>query len=304
MRRNPSQCLLRGFAATAAVVLCGAFGPGGTAAHAAGFALRDDLQRDVEFARPPLRIITMLPSITENVCALDACDRLIATDRFSNWPAQVQALPKAGGLVDAEIEMIVRLKPDLVFLGRSQRISSRLSELGISSFVLEARSYADIGRTVTLIGQVLGLRDRAARLNDSIAHAVREVAGQAAPRSQAGGPTVYFEVDPGPYAAGTSSFIGELLAMLGAHNIVTPDLGPFPKLNPEYVVRYDPQVIFISPAEAPHLTERPGWDRIRAVRERRLCSFPPDVRDTIVRPGPRVAEGMRSMADCLKREAP
>lgn len=246
----------------------------------------------------------MLPSITENVCALDACDRLIATDRFSNWPAQVQALPKAGGLVDAEIEMIVRLKPDLVFLGRSQRISSRLSELGISSFVLEARSYADIGRTVTLIGQVLGLRDRAARLNDSIAHAVREVAGQAAPRSQAGGPTVYFEVDPGPYAAGTSSFIGELLAMLGAHNIVTPDLGPFPKLNPEYVVRYDPQVIFISPAEAPHLTERPGWDRIRAVRERRLCSFPPDVRDTIVRPGPRVAEGMRSMADCLKREAP
>jgi iron complex transport system substrate-binding protein len=261
------------------------------------------LQRDVEFARPPLKIITMLPSITETVCALDACDRLIATDRFSNWPAEVRALPKAGGLVDAEIEMIVRLKPDLVFLGRSQRISSRLSELGISSFVLEARSYADIGRTVTMIGKVLGLPDRAARLNDSVAHAVREVAGQAAPRSQAGGPTVYFEVDPGPYAAGTSSFIGELLAMLGAHNIVTPDLGPFPKLNPEYVVRYDPQVIFISPAEAPHLKERPGWDRIRAVKAGRLCSFPPDVRDTIVRPGPRVAEGMRSMADCLKREA-
>jgi iron complex transport system substrate-binding protein len=285
-------------------MLCGAFGAGGMAAHAAGFALRDDLHRDVEFARPPLRIITMLPSITETVCALDACDRLVATDRFSDWPAPVRALPKAGGLIDAEIEMIVRLKPDLVFLGRSQRISSRLSELGISSFVLEARSYADIGRTVTMIGQVLGLPERAARLNDGIAHAVREVAGQAAPRGQAGGPTVYFEVDPGPYAAGTSSFIGELLAMLGAHNIVTPDLGPFPKLNPEYVVRFDPQVIFISPAEAPHLKERPGWDRIRAVREGRLCSFPPDVRDTIVRPGPRVADGMRSMADCLTREAP
>jgi iron complex transport system substrate-binding protein len=276
----------------------------GTAVDAAGFVLRDDEQRDVEFARTPLRVISMLPSITETVCALAACDRLVATDRFSNWPAQVRELPKAGGLVGAEIEMIVRLKPDLVLLGRSQRISSRLAELGIASFVLEARSYADIGRTVNMIGQILGLQDRAARLNDTIANAVHEVAEQETARNHGEGPTVYFEVDPGPYAAGSSSFIGELLALLGARNIVTPELGPFPKLNPEYVVRHDPQVIFVSPAEAPHLVERPGWDRIRAVKEGRLCSFPPEVRDTIVRPGPRVAQGMRSMAECLKRVAP
>jgi iron complex transport system substrate-binding protein len=276
----------------------------GTAADAAGFVLRDDEQRDVEFARTPVRVISMLPSITETVCALEACDRLVATDRFSDWPAQVRALPKAGGLIDAEIEMIVRLKPDLVLLGRSQRISSRLAELGIASFVLEARSYADIGRTVNMIGQILGSQDRAARLNDTIANAVHEVAEQETARNHGEGPTVYFEVDPGPYAAGSSSFIGELLALLGARNIVTPELGPFPKLNPEYVVRHDPQVIFVSPAEAPHLVERPGWDRIRAVKEGRLCSFPPEVRDTIVRPGPRVAQGMRSMAECLKRVAP
>jgi iron complex transport system substrate-binding protein len=276
----------------------------GTAVDAAGFVLRDDEQRDVEFARTPLRVISMLPSITETVCALAACDRLVATDRFSNWPAQVRELPKAGGLVGAEIEMIVRLKPDLVLLGRSQRISSRLAELGIASFVLEARSYTDIGRTVNMIGQILGLQDRAARLNDTIANAVHEVAEQETARNHGEGPTVYFEVDPGPYAAGSSSFIGELLALLGARNIVTPELGPFPKLNPEYVVRHDPQVIFVSPAEAPHLVERPGWDRIRAVKEGRLCSFPPEVRDTIVRPGPRVAQGMRSMAECLKRVAP
>ena len=287
-----------------AVVLCGAFSAGGSAVHAAGFALRDDLQRDVEFARPPLRIIAMLPSLTETVCALGACDRLVATDRFSDWPAQVRVLPKAGGFDDAEIEMIVKLRPDLVLLGRSQRSTGRLGELGISAFVLETRSYADIGRTVSTMGRILGLEDRAARLNDSIAQAVHEVAEQEMARSHRDGPTVYFEVDPGPYAAGSSSFIGELLALLGARNIVTPDLGPFPKLNPEYVVRHDPQVIFVSPADAAHLIERPGWDRIRAVKERRLCSFPPGVRDTIVRPGPRVAQGMRSMAECLKRVAP
>jgi iron complex transport system substrate-binding protein len=302
--RDPGRLSLRGLAGVTAALLCGAFSFGGSAVHAASFVLRDDLQRDVEFARPPLRVITLVPSVTETVCALEACDRLVATDRFSDWPAQVRALPKAGGFDDAEIEMIVRLKPDLILLGRSQRITGRLGELGISAFVLETRNYADIGRTVSTIGRILGLEDRAARLNDSIAEAVHEVAAQKAARTHQDGPTVYFEVDPGPYAAGSSSFIGELLALLGARNIVTPDLGPFPKLNPEYVVRRDPQVIFISPAEAPHLIERPGWDRIRAVKERRLCFFPPEVRDTIVRPGPRVAEGMRSMAECLQRVAP
>jgi iron complex transport system substrate-binding protein len=112
-------------------------------------------------------------------------------------------------------------------------------------------------------------------------------------------------VDGGPYAAGSASFIGELLNLLGTRNIVTPDLGPFPKLNPEYVVRNDPQVIFFTNASAAaHLDERPGWQRIRAVREHRVCTFPSVVNDTIVRPGPRVAEGMRAMAECLERVAP
>jgi iron complex transport system substrate-binding protein len=276
----------------------------GTVAHAAGFALRDDLQREVTFAEPPRRLVTMLPSLTETVCALDACDRLVGTDRFSNWPAYAAGLPKAGGLDDAEVEMIVSLKPDLVLLSRSQVISGRLAELGVSSFVLETRSYADIARTVRIVGAILGLPERAARLNQTIAAAVRDAAESRAQRNHASDPSVYFEVDGGPYAAGSASFIGEILNVLGTHNIVTPELGPFPKLNPEYVVRHDPQVIFTSPAAAAHLAERPGWGRIRAVREHRVCSFPPAVSDTVERPGPRVAEGMRAMSDCLERVAP
>jgi len=285
------------------VALCVALGAGAAPAHAAAYVLRDELQRNVAFAAAPRRIVTMMPSYTETVCALDACDRLVATDRFSDWPQAVRALPKAGGLDDAEVEMIVSVRPDVVLLSRSQRITDRLRELGIASFVLDTRTYADIAHTVTLIGDILGLKERATLLNAAIAAEVQGL-GREASRSHREGPTVYFEVDRGPFAAGSSSFIGELLALLGARNIVTSDLGPFPKLNPEFVVRHDPQVIFIGPAEATHLAERPGWDRIRAVREGRLCSFPPEVRDTIVRPGPRVAEGMRAMAECLRRVAP
>jgi iron complex transport system substrate-binding protein len=270
---------------------------------AAAVVLRDDLQRDVSFATSPRRIISMLPSLTETVCALDACSRLIATDRYSDWPAQVEHLPKAGGLDDAEVELIVSLRPDLVLLSRSQRITERLHELGIRSFALNSDTYADIARSVTAIGAILGTPQRALQLNQTIESEVADVARAAAARRHGPPPTVYFEIDRGLYAAGPRSFIGELLAKLGTRNIVTPDLGAFPELNPEYVVRQDPDVIFVSAADAAQMSERPGWSGMRAVRLHRLCSFAPDVRDTIVRPGPRVAAGMRAMAECLERLA-
>jgi iron complex transport system substrate-binding protein len=266
--------------------------------------VRDDLERDIQFEHAPQRIVTLLPSLTETVCALGACGRLVATDRYSNWPSQVIALPKAGGLDDAEIELIVSLKPDLVLLSRSQRITERLKDLGIPSFALNTDHYADIARNITTIGSILGVADRAAILNDTIAAEVHAIGEQARALRRGAAPAVYFEVDPTPYAAGPASFIGELLAQLGARNIVTPDLGAFPKLNPEFVVRENPDVIFIPAADAPRLPDRPGWAQIRAVREQRLCSFGSDVSDTIVRPGPRVADGMRAMADCLHRVSP
>jgi iron complex transport system substrate-binding protein len=266
--------------------------------------VRDDLGRDVRFDRPPLRVISLLPSITETVCALDACGRLVATDRYSNWPPQVGALPKAGGLDDAEIELIVSLKPDLVLLSRSQRITDRLADLGIKTFALNSDRYADIAHNIRVIGEILGLDERARGLNESIAANVQSIAASAHRAHSGTAPSVYFEVDTAPYAAGPASFIGELLSQLGAHNIVSADLGAFPKLNPEYVVQHNPDVIFVSSSEAAHLAARPGWASIRAVRERRFCSFSAEVDDTIVRPGPRVADGMRALADCLERVSP
>jgi iron complex transport system substrate-binding protein len=87
-------------------------------------------------------------------------------------------------------------------------------------------------------------------------------------------------------------------------NIVTPELGPFPRLNPEYVVRHDPDVIVVTEEELPDFAERPGWNQIRAVKERRICSFPPAVRYMIERPGPRVADGMQALEECLEHVAP
>ena len=107
-----------------------------------------------------------------------------------------------------------------------------------------------------------------------------------------------------PYAAGSTSFIGETMARLGVQNIVPPALGPFPKLNPEFVVRANPDLIMVGDRNALGLEQRPGWAAIRAVREKRICVFTTAQSDTLVRPGPRMAEAARTMAACLQDKAP
>ena len=274
------------------------------AAAASPIVVRDDLQHEITLPRSPQRIISLLPGLTETVCALGECGRLVATDRYSNWPESVKALPKTGGLEDPLIEAIVRLHPDLVLLSSSQRITARLRELGIESFALDTQTYAQVGHMIMVIGTILDLRERAVALNRRIDGEVQTIGREVIARRRGPAPSVYFEVDPGPYSAGPESFIGELIRRLGARNIVQAGMGLFPKLNPEYVVRQNPDVIFVLSADAAHLADRPGWGEIRAVREKRICSFAQEIRDTIVHGGPRIADGMRAMADCLARVSP
>lgn len=273
----------------------------GLAGVARALQVTDDRGVTVTFPAAPQRIVSLLPSLTETVCELGQCQRLVGVDRYSNFPASVQKLPQVGGGLDPNIEMIVSLKPDVVLMATSSRAGERLQALGIKVVALEPRSHADVQRVMLKLGQLLEVRD-AARIWRAIDAGV-SAAAQSLPTS-VHNVKIYFEVNQGPYAAGESSFIGETLTRLGAQNIVPAKLGPFPKLNPEYVVRANPDLIMIGQRSAGGLTTRPGWQSIRALRDQRVCIFPPDEADMLVRPGPRMAEGARLMAQCLLKNAP
>lgn len=267
-------------------------------AHA--LQLTDDRGVVVTFAQPPQRIVSLLPSLTETVCELGQCQRLVGVDRYSNFPASVRALPQMGGGLDPSIEAIVALKPDVVLMATSARASERLQALGVKVVALEPKTHADVRRVLEKVGQLLGVDDalRVWRVIDAGVMA----AAQSVP-SAARGTRVYFEVNSAPYAAGEASFIGETLSRLGARNIVPVSLGPFPQLNPEYVVRANPDLIMVGDSNYIGLEQRPGWSGMRALRERRLCVFTPEDSDMLVRPGPRMAEGARIMARCLADKA-
>jgi iron complex transport system substrate-binding protein len=267
------------------------------AGHSAyALQLIDDRGVTINLAAAPKRIVSLLPSLTETVCELGSCQRLVGVDRYSNFPASLQKLPQVGGGMDPNIEMIVSLKPDVVLMSKSSRAAERLEALGIKVVALEPKSHADVQRVMLKLGQLLEVPD-AARIWRAIDAGV-SAAAQSLP-AKARGMKVYFEVNQGPYAAGESSFIGETLTRLGAKNIVPAKLGPFPKLNPEYIVRANPDIIMIGQRSADGLMTRPGWQSIRAIREQRVCIFPTEEANTLVRPGPRMAEGARLMAKCL-----
>jgi iron complex transport system substrate-binding protein len=276
-------------------------------AQSKAIQITDDRGVVVKFTQSPQRIVSILPSLAESVCELGRCQRLVGVDRYSNWPLALTRLPQVGGGLDPNIEAIVALKPDVVLMAVSSRAFDRLESLGIKVLALEPKTHADVQIILQKLGKLLDVPEEhgAARLWRNIEAGIA-TAAQMMPKRALGfkPPTVYFEVNPAPYAAGESSFMGETLKRLGAKNIIPAALGPFPKINPEFVVRANPDIIMVGLRGSTGLEQRPGWQRLRALREKRLCVFSNEESDVLVRPSPRMAEAALLMASCLTSKAP
>ncbi|MEQ6471272.1 helical backbone metal receptor [Comamonas sp. wu1-DMT] len=285
--------------AAAALLVCGLAGALSVAAQSV--QIIDARGAQVQLAKPPQRIVSLLPSLTESLCALGGCERLVGVDRYSNWPAHVKTVPVVGGGLDPNIEAIVALKPDLVLVSMASRAIARMEALGLKVVALEPRTHEEAHTVMQKIGQLLALpptqgADRVwaaieAGLNKAAASVPEAMRGQ----------RVYFEASRGPYAAGEKSFIGQTLTRLHLRNVVDARQGPFPRLNPEYVVKQDPDLLMAGERSWKNgMPEYPGWAQMRAVKQGAICSFTPEESDILVRPGPRMAEGAQLIARCLK----
>lgn len=269
------------------------------AVFAAPVSVADDRGVVVVFNKPPQRIVSLLPSLTESVCALGKCSTLVGVDRFSNWPKSTQELPKLGGMGDINIERIVQLKPDVVLLEKASPVIARLNGLGIKTFALDIKSMSDEERALQKLDLVLGTSESARvwnQIQKEISRANRQLSN--ADKNI----HVYFEVNPAPFAAGSTSFIGEILTQLNLVNIIPRALGPFPKINPEFVVQAKPDVILLTESTAADIQKRPGWSSIPAVSKNRVCVFTGDQNDVLVRPGPRMGEAALIISACIQQK--
>ncbi len=241
------------------------------------------------------RVISLMPSLSEAICSLGECEALVGVDRYSNWPSSLQKLPQVGGGLDPNLEAIVSLHPDLVVMSPSPKIEHRLQQLGIATAHFDPQTHASVYNMLLELGKALNLPPVRAQLAwEKIAKGMAQ-AKNAMPAVWKG-KKVYFEVSRDIYAVGTASFMGETLQTLGLINIIPAAMGAFPKINPEFVVLAQPDVMLTSNPNH-HMSQRPGWGKLTP----HVCVFNQQENDALVRSGPRLHEGAMAIVGCLKK---
>jgi len=251
------------------------------------------------------RVVSLSPSTTEAIYAIDAGPLLVGRSRYCDYPPEVRALPEVGGYVDPNLEAILALEPTLVTGARGPSGSGTadaLSARGVATFFPETESFAQIDAMIAGLGARTGhdaeARVLVAKIHARIEAVARAVEGKPKPRV-----LLVFGVEP-IVAAGPRSFADEMLARAGAANAVKDGQG-YPTLGIETVLALDPDVVLNAATLESHGKERitkdtPGWQRLRVVREGRVV---PLSDEAVLRPGPRVGEGLAQIARAVHPEA-
>jgi iron complex transport system substrate-binding protein len=247
------------------------------------------------------RVVSLGPATTEALFAIGAGDRLVARSRFCDWPPEAARLPAVGG-IEPDIEAILELGPDLV-VGPSGQWSSRLTATmqahGIATwFPDEIQTLTGVDALLLGLGEHTGHAREAQALTrdlDAREAAIARAASSVPPTR------VLLVAGLSPVVvAGPRSFADDLVRHAGAANAVTEG-GAWPTLGFERVVELDPDVILdASVAEsggASRITpQTPGWSSVRAVREGHVVALGDE---RVLRPGPRIAEGLAVLARAL-----
>lgn len=267
------------------------------AAAAPGFPLtvRDALGRRVTVPRPPQRIVSTAPSVTEVLFALGLGRRVVGVSDADDYPPEgLRGKARVGGVI-LNAERILTLRPDLVVgvAGLQQGQLERLIRLGLPVLAVEARSLEETFAQVHLLGRVTGRAPAAeqlvAGLRTRTAEVMRRVQGRAGPR-------VYVEIWDQPLqTAGAGTFIHDLVRRAGGRNLFA-DLRGWPQVAPEAVILRDPEVILLTYPGRRRLVVRPGWARVSAVRAGRVHEVDASL---ISRPGPRLVDGLEQIARLL-----
>jgi iron complex transport system substrate-binding protein len=247
-----------------------------------------------------MRIVTMIPSHTETVCALKACEKLVGIDEYSNFPAEVASLAVMGSAFSPNIEAIVALEPDLILIDESSGLAEMLRDLGLNVYAGTAQTYDEVFEKFSVLGALINRETEAAILKGEIQGSIVAIEALVAKLEAK---SVYFEIDATPYSVGPNSFIGILLAKAGGTNIVEAGMGDFPQLDPEFVVAANPEVIML--ADAPYgeslatLALRAGWDSLTALETGSVFEMSQEQVDITNRPGPRIAEAVEILAQLI-----
>jgi iron complex transport system substrate-binding protein len=286
--------------------------PSADATVAFPIELIDDAGRTVLLEAPAERIVSLAPSNTEIVCALDACDRVVGVTDFDDYPPEVAEVTDVVIQTQVDTELVVEAAPDLVLAAGNEltptAVIEQLTDLGLTVVVLYPESLDEVYGNIELVAAAIDAPDRAAALvasmEERVAAVEAAVAGAETPR------TLYevFHAEGTTYTAGEGSFLASLIEIAGGEAVTGDAQGV---IDAESLVAADPELILLGGASYdPTLADpaaaldavaaRPGWAEVTAVSSGAVEPYLDDIVTT--RPGPRIVDGLEALARAIHPE--
>ncbi|HET6675794.1 MAG TPA: cobalamin-binding protein [Nitrospiraceae bacterium] len=265
----------------------------------------DDLGRKIYLAKPPHRIVSLAPSVTEILYAVGAADRLVAVTQFCNYPPDAALKPKIGGTRPG-IESLVALKADLILTPRAfvdPGLIDKLDQLKITTYVMETKTVEDVLSHVHTVGRILDQSVGATKLVSDLRRRIQRVKERTAGLSK---PRLLYVLNHDPLmTVGPGSFIHHLIELAGAENIGAATGRAYPRISMEDVLKQDPEVLVfpVGVSEGISPEQQQPWQRWRGMStagSRRCYQIERVLMD---RPGPRIVEGLERLATLLHADA-
>jgi len=267
--------------------------------------ITDQLGRHVSVPDKPQRVVSLAPSITEIVFALDQGHRLQGVTTYSDFPPEAVKLPKVGSYVHLDLEKIVALKPDLCIAikdGNPRVIAQRLESLKIPVYAVDPNNLETIMKTVLEIGTLLNAKDRANQLVQNMDLRIQKVKSLVAKTTHR--PRVFLQIGVSPIvSAGTHTFIHELIVIAGGTNLAAGPI-PYPRFSREKVLALSPEIIIITSMARSAVFEKvkaewEKWPNMPAVRNQRIYVENSNFFD---RPTPRLLDGLELLIQLIHPE--
>ncbi|HCV42510.1 MAG TPA: hypothetical protein DGH68_03430 [Bacteroidetes bacterium] len=252
----------------------------------------DDLGRIVKLVSTPHRIISLAPSITETLFAVEAGNQVVGVTDFCNYPPGALQKNRVGGMTNPSIETIVGMKPDLIIVSMEGNVRddfNRLLEIGAPVFVTNPRTLSGIHKSIRDLGLLTGNAESASRLVETMLQ--REDSIKSLPTVTK---RMLLIVSLQPLiVVGNKTFLAELLELAGGVNIAGSSLSTYPTLSREAVVAANPEVIIVMKDALSDTDELlnlfPEWKTLKAFQTHHVFNIDSDI---VSRPGPRAIEGL------------
>ena len=272
------------------------------AAEDDSFTVTDMTGREITFDKPVEKAVALTASDCEIIFALGAEDVLVGRGEYCDYPPEVKDITSVQSGYDTNIEQIIDLEPDVLFMAtmaQTQEQVDQLEKAGIKVVVSDAQDIAGTYTAIELIGKILGKQEEAEQIIDGMKTVFEDIEAN----KLDGEKTIYFEVSPlqwGLWTAGSGTFMNEVAEMMGLKNCFA-DVSGWAQISEEQVIERNPDYILTitmyygeGPTPEEEIMGRPGWENITAVQNGDILNL---VDNELSRPAPRLVEGAQMLYD-------